>query len=87
MTSMQGYEPRALRLGINHAVMLVRADGAESSVTITNVSQRGFRLKAPDVPSAGELVIFRGALGDVPAEIRWAFGNDAGGIFLQPGPD
>jgi hypothetical protein len=67
--------------------VLVRADGAESSVTITNVSQRGFRLKAPEVLSAGERVIFRGALGDVPGEVRWALGNDAGGIFLQPGPD
>jgi hypothetical protein len=84
MTSTSDYEPRAFRLAINHPAVLVRADGAESSVTITEVSQTGFRLKAPQVPRAGERVIFRGASGDVPAEVRWAFGDAAGGMFLPP---
>ena len=84
MTSTSDYEPRALRLAINHPAVLVRADGAESSVTITEVSQTGFRMKAPEVPSAGERIIIRGASGDVPAEVRWALGEVAGGMFLPP---
>ena len=84
MTDTSGYEPRAFRIGINHAVLLVRADGAESPVTITNVSQSGFCMKASDAPNVGERVIFRGEAGDVPAEVRWSRGEDAGGVFLQP---
>jgi hypothetical protein len=84
MTDTSGYEPRAFRIGINHRAVLLRADGAESPVTITNVSQSGFRMKADDVPVVGERVIFRGEAGDVPAEVRWARGRDAGGVFLPP---
>jgi len=40
MTETSGYEPRAFRIGIDHQAVLVRADGAESPVTITNVSQK-----------------------------------------------
>lgn len=84
MTDTAGYEPRAFRIGITQSAVLVRADGAESPVTITNVSQCGFCIKAGDVPIAGERVIFRGEAGDVPAEVRWARGRDAGGVFLPP---
>ena len=84
MTDISGYEPRAFRIGIDHSAVLVRADGAESPVTITNVSQSGFCMKAEDVPAAGERVIIRGEAGDVPAEVRWARGRDAGGVFVQP---
>jgi hypothetical protein len=87
MTSNSGYEPRDLRLGINHPVVLVRADGTEFSAVISDVSRGGFRLKSSEVPKAGERVIFRGKSGDVPGEVRWSYGNDAGGIFLQPGED
>ena len=84
MTDISGYEPRAFRIGIDHSAVLVRADGAESPVTITNVSQSGFCMKAEDAPAAGERVIIRGEAGDVPAEVRWAQGGDAGGVFVQP---
>jgi hypothetical protein len=84
MTEISGYEPRAFRIGIDHSAVLVRANGAESPVTITNVSQSGFCMKAEDVPGAGERIIFRGEAGDVPAEVRWASGGDAGGVYLQP---
>ena len=84
MTDISGYEPRPFRIGIDHSAVLVRADGAESPVTITNVSQSGFCIKAEDMPAAGERIIFRGDAGDVPAEVRWSRGNDAGGVFVQP---
>ena len=65
----------------------MRADGTESAVTIINVSQRGFRLKTSVTPAIGENVILRGAAGDVPAQIRWALGDDAGGIFQRLADD
>jgi len=84
MTETSGYEPRAFRIGINHAVVLVRSDGAESPVTLTNVSQGGFCMKVKELPGVGERIVFRGETGDVPAEVRWARGGDAGGVFLPP---
>lgn len=84
MTDTSSYEPRAFRIGISHPAVLVRADGAESPVILTNVSQSGFCMKAEDVPGVGERVIFRGEAGDVPAEVRWARDGGAGGVFLQP---
>jgi hypothetical protein len=84
MTDISAYEPRAFRIGIIQSAVLVRADGAESAVTITNVSQSGFCMKAADQLGAGERVILRGEAGDVPAEVRWTRGHDAGGVFLPP---
>jgi hypothetical protein len=78
------YEPRATRLAINLPVQLLRSDGTRSSATITNVSQRGFRLRTPDTPRVGERVVLRGEVADVPAEVRWASGDQVGGVFLQP---
>jgi hypothetical protein len=84
MTNAQMYEPRPPRFGIHHRSTLVRADGSESAVTITNVSQTGFRLHMSATPQIGERVVLRSEGGDVPAQIRWAVGKDAGGVFLRP---
>ncbi len=83
MTRTSAYEPRPTRFGISHPVMLVRADGSEFQATITNVSQDGFGLKVRNRLLVGENVLLRGELGDVPAQVRWAGDNGAGGVFLQ----
>jgi len=83
-TSTPAYEPRPSRFGITQDSTLVRADGTEAAVTITNISQTGFRLEAAEAPTTGERVFLRGDAGDVPAQIRWAAGNTAGGVFLRP---
>ena len=84
MTNAQMYEPRPPRFGIHHRSTMVRADGSESAVTITNVSQTGFRLQMSATPLIGEMVVLRGEGGDVPAQIRWALGKNAGGTFMRP---
>jgi hypothetical protein len=63
---------------------LVLADGSEHKVTITDVSSGGFRLQTADTVPIGEHVFLRvPRYGDFPAQIRWALGTDAGGIFLE----
>ena len=87
MTSTSMYEPRPPRFGVHHFSTLVRADGTQLRVTMMNISQAGFGLKLAGTLLDDEEVILRGVAGDVPAKIRWALGNHAGGIFLRPADD
>ncbi len=60
------------------------ADGSEHKVRITDVSKGGFRLQTGATVPIGEHVFLRvPRYGDFPAQIRWALGTDAGGIFLE----
>jgi hypothetical protein len=65
-----------------HPAVLVRDDGSENAVTITECTDRGFRLTVTLRPNLGERVLIRidGAR-DVSAQIRWAHGAEAGGSF------
>ena len=84
MTIASMYEPRPPRFGIHHPSTVVRPDGSEVPAVIINISQSGFRLKIAQTPLIGEKVMLRGDLGDVPAQIRWALGDTAGGYFIRP---
>lgn len=65
-----------------HPALLVRDDGSEESVTITEYTNRGFRLIVACRPRLGERILIRakGAC-DLPGQIRWAQGVEAGGSF------
>ena len=65
-----------------HVALLVRHDGTEESVTITEFTRGGFRLAVSARPDLGEEVHIR-VLGqrDTPGRIRWAHGAEAGGSF------
>jgi hypothetical protein len=66
----------------SHPAKLVRQDGSEEAVTITEYSKGGFRLTVSTRPRLGEDVHIRvtGQL-DVAGRIRWANGEEAGGSF------
>ena len=65
--------------------MLVLSDGSERAVKITEVSSGGFRLHSADTLPIGAHVFLRvPRYGEFPAQIRWALGSDAGGLFLKP---
>ena len=65
-----------------HAAVLVRDDGSEDAVTITECTEQGFRLAVTLRPNLGEQVLIRiGGIRDLPARIRWAHGVEAGGSF------
>ena len=80
-----GHIKRANRVATWHRATLVRADGAESQVVVTDLSSAGFKLEADSVPLIGEMIHIRvDRYGDYPAKIRWALGTQAGGEFLEP---
>jgi hypothetical protein len=85
MTREPGHVPRQQRIAVNQEALLVRADGSTSKVTVTDVSSGGFRLAVTVCPTIGEHVFLRvERYGDFPAQIRWAIGGAAGGVFLVP---
>ena len=85
MGRIPGHIPREHRIEIAHDATVVMADGSERPVTITDVSASGFRLQSGDILPIGEHVFLRvPRYGDFPAQIRWALGSEAGGVFLEP---
>lgn len=55
------------------------------SVTVTDISGGGFRVQHDDLLRIGEYVALRiEGYGEFPAQIRWALGDEAGGMFLEP---
>ncbi len=65
-----------------HCAQLVRDDGSEDAVTITECTDRGFRLTVTLRPKLGERVLIRvDGVCDLPGQIRWAYGSEAGGSF------
>ena len=85
MSRIPGHVPRRQRVEVAQDATLVMSDGTEHPVTIVDVSAGGFRLRTGDTLPIGEHVFLRVArYGDFPAQIRWALGPDAGGVFLEP---
>ena len=80
-----GFNKRAPRVSMRRPAIIVHEDGFEATVTILDVSSGGFRLEVTETPRIGEFVslcIDRGE--PIEAQIRWALGNEAGGVFLTP---
>ena len=85
MARTPGIIKRAPRVDVRRPIVLINSDGAESSAIILDVSSGGFRLEVSETPRIGEHVMLRVEHGEqFPAQIRWALGNEAGGIFLSP---
>ncbi len=85
MGRIPGQISRRQRIAVWHDARLVTAQGAEHSVTITDISSGGFRLRTDMTMPIGEHVFLRiDRFGDFPAQIRWALGTHAGGVFLEP---
>ena len=76
---------RAPRVDLRRQAILVDSRGGERDVTILDVSRSGFRLEVSEGLQIGEFVTIR-VERDVSfaAQIRWALGNEAGGVFLTP---
>ena len=63
-----------------HPARLVRDDGSEDLVTITEWTDRGFRLAVTLRPKQDERVLIRiDGVSDQPGQIRWVYGAEAGG--------
>jgi hypothetical protein len=80
---VEGFSKRAPRVDLRRAAVVINSDGHASDVTILDISSGGFRLEAPDSLRIGEfatLCVERGK--ELPVQIRWVLGSEAGGIFL-----
>jgi hypothetical protein len=80
-----GYREREPRVAMHCAAVLIESDGCELDVIVTDVSRDGFRLESHSELEVGAEVLLRVArLAPVKAMIRWACGQEAGGVFLEP---
>lgn len=78
---------RGPRVATDLKARLMRADGQEIPVVISDISKDGFKLRSDAQLMIGERVdLCMPKTGDVPVQIRWAIGGEAGGIFLAPLP-
>ena len=85
MPRIPGFNKRAPRIDLRRPAVLIDSDGVATDVLILDVSSGGFRLEVPEAPRIGEHVTLRvERCEDSPAQIRWALGNEAGGVFLAP---
>lgn len=75
---------RAPRVSTEHEALVVDTEGRQFQATVLDLSSGGFRLRAEETFKIGEYVALRvPGYGDFSAQIRWALGDEAGGIFLD----
>ena len=83
MGRVPGFIKRAPRIDLGRPAVLIDSSGAETVVTILDVSSAGFKLQTSETARIGEVVILRvDGSSDLQAQIRWAVGDQAGGVFL-----
>ena len=74
---------RPPRIDLRRSAALINSDGVQVAVVILDVSRSGFRVEVLDDLRVGERVTLLAEHGErIPAEIRWALGKEAGGMFL-----
>ena len=85
MTREPGQIKRAPRVDTRFKAKLVDSDGNVLPVTVMDISREGCRLETDGTLKIGEKVhIEVPKYGNCPAQIRWALGDEAGAVFLEP---
>jgi hypothetical protein len=80
-----GFIKRAPRVDTHFTASLTDSDGGRIPVVVTDLSREGCRLEADGSLAIGEHVQLEvPKYGTFPAQIRWAMGNEAGAVFLEP---
>lgn len=80
-----GHVKRAPRVDTKFKAKLIDSDGNVMPVIVMDISREGCRLEADGVLKIGEKVQLEvPKYGNFPAQIRWALGNEAGAVFLEP---
>ena len=80
VSRIPGQISRRQRVAVSQDATLVTGQGVEHSVTITDVSAGGFRLRTDATMAIGEHVFLRvDRYGDFPAQIRWALARTQAG--------
>lgn len=79
-----GEVKRQPRIRVDHEGVLVDSEGIETRVKVADISREGCRLITDGSPLIGEIVRLRvGRAGEVPAQVRWALGDEAGLRFIE----
>ncbi len=76
---------RERRVTLNRDAVVTESDGCSIEVVVVDMTQHNFRLRSVAELEVGSTVKLQ--MGDsrpVAAEIRWACGHEAGGVFLDP---
>jgi hypothetical protein len=85
MSRPRHFVKRAPRVDVRRSATVITPDGQQVAVRILDVSSGGFRLEADETLRIGEFVTLHADDGEsVAAQIRWALGEEAGGVFLTP---
>jgi hypothetical protein len=83
MNRRERFAKRAPRVDLRRPAIVIDSDGRSSPVTVLDVSSGGFRIEASESLHIGEFVrLLVEHSEDLPAQIRWVLGNEAGGVFL-----
>ena len=85
MRRVPGFIKRAPRIDLRRPAVLIDSAGRETVVTVIDISSAGFKVQFedPDSPRIGDVVTMRvDGSSDIEAQIRWAVGDQAGGVFL-----
>jgi hypothetical protein len=76
---------RAPRVDTRFSTTLIDCDGNNVSVMVIDISREGCRMETDGSLKIGEHVQLKvPKYGTFPAQIRWALGNEAGAVFLEP---
>jgi hypothetical protein len=82
-----GQIKRSARIDTKFNARLTDSDGNGLTVVVTDISREGCRMEMSEEGSLriGEKVLIEvGRHGTYPAQIRWALGQEAGAVFLEP---
>ena len=80
-----GHIKRPPRVDTQIDTFLTDSDGNRISVIVKDISQDGCRLETTAMLRIGEKVqIEVPKYGNFSAQVRWALGNEAGVVFLEP---
>ena len=80
-----GQIKRAARVDTRINAQLIDSDGNHIDVVVLDLSREGCRLQsAADLAIGERIELDVPKQGKVRAQIRWALGNEAGAVFLDP---
>lgn len=76
---------RARRIRVEAEALLIDSDGAQTPVSVIDLSADGCRVRSDTMLLIGERVRLRvGRVADYPAQVRWTRENEAGLAFTGP---
>ncbi len=80
-----GIIKRAPRVETHIRGTVADSDGETMAVVVTDISREGCRLETDGTLVIGEKIQLQiDRYGSYPAQVRWALGNEAGAVFLEP---